>query len=531
LFHFDIWGPVSVSSIHDHKYFLTALDDYSRFTWIILCKAKSEISSLVQKFITMIENQFECRVKAIRTDNGPEFLMPEFFASKGILHQTSCVETPQQNGRVERKHQHILNVGRALLFQSKLPKQFWSYAVLQAVYIINRIPSPLLHNKSPYSLCFNQEPDLNDLKVFGCLCYASTIQSHGKKLDVRARKSVYLGHKQGVKGAVLFDLNSRNIFVSRNVTFHEQILPYQSSNSPFHWQYHSDPDTSSADSTAEPIIHADDPIHVITDNNLSSDTHTDDHIDPPSPTIPHSDQCDSPDNHVDQTNTQPSIDTTTNTYNVILRRSTRETHLPSHLSDYICNLPAASNQSSSSGILYPISQYHSCANLSVNHRKFALSLTADDEPVSYQQASQHDCWVKAMNAELEALKQNKTWIFVDAPPHVKPIGSIWVYKVKHKADGTIERYKARLVAKGYNQIEGIYFFETFSPVAKITTVRTLIALAAVNSWHLHQLDVNNAFLHGDLQEDVYMTIPQGVHHSKPHQVCKLLKQVGNGMRS
>jgi hypothetical protein len=163
--------------------------------------------------------------------------------------------------------------------------------------------------------------------------------------------------------------------------------------------------------------------------------------------------------------------------------------------------------------------------LSVTHSKFALSLTADDEPVNYQQASQHDCWVKAMNAELEALKQNKTWIFVDAPPHVKPIGSRWVYKIKHKADGTIERYKARLVAKGYNQIEGIDFFETFSPVAKITTVRTLIALAAMNSWHLHQLDVNNAFLHGDLQEDVYMSIPQGVHHSNPNQVCKLLKSL------
>jgi hypothetical protein len=100
-----------------------------------------------------------------------------------------------------------------------------------------------------------------------------------------------------------------------------------------------------------------------------------------------------------------------------------------------------------------------------------------------------------------------------------------VYKVKHKADGTTERYKARLAEKGYNHIKGIDFFETFSLVAKITTVITLIALAAMNSWHLHQLDVNNAFLHGELQEDVYMSIPQGVHHSKPHQVCKLLKSL------
>ena len=100
-----------------------------------------------------------------------------------------------------------------------------------------------------------------------------------------------------------------------------------------------------------------------------------------------------------------------------------------------------------------------------------------------------------------------------------------MYKAKHKADGSIERYKARLVAKGYNQIEGIDFFDPFSPVAKITTVITLIALASINSWHLHQLDVNNAFLHGDLSEDVYMSVPQGVESTKPNQVCKLLKSL------
>jgi hypothetical protein len=154
----------------------------------------------------MIEKQFNCHVKTARTDNGPEFLMPQFYASKGIVHQTSCVETPQQNGRVERKHQHILNVGRALLFQSKLPRQFWSYAVLQATYIINRIPSPILQNQSPYFLRFQKDPDLHDLRVFGSLCYATTLSNHRSKFDSRARKSVYLGHKQGVKGVVLLTL-------------------------------------------------------------------------------------------------------------------------------------------------------------------------------------------------------------------------------------------------------------------------------------------------------------------------------------
>lgn len=87
-------------------------------------KTKSKARQHVINFVNLIENQHSLHLKIIRTDNGPEFNIPEFFSSKGIIHQTSCVESPQQNGRVERKHQHLLNVGRALLFQSKLPKEF-----------------------------------------------------------------------------------------------------------------------------------------------------------------------------------------------------------------------------------------------------------------------------------------------------------------------------------------------------------------------------------------------------------------------
>lgn len=117
LVHFDIWGPLAVQSLHGHSYFLTIVDDCSRYTWITLMKTKSEAIQHVINFVNLIENQHKLHVKIIRNDNGPEFNIPGFFSSKGIIHQTSCVESPQQNGRVERKHQHLLNVGRALLFQ------------------------------------------------------------------------------------------------------------------------------------------------------------------------------------------------------------------------------------------------------------------------------------------------------------------------------------------------------------------------------------------------------------------------------
>ncbi|XP_073109565.1 uncharacterized protein [Elaeis guineensis] len=110
-----------------------------------------------------------------------------------------------------------------------------------------------------------------------------------------------------------------------------------------------------------------------------------------------------------------------------------------------------------------------------------------------------------MGAELTTLQQNGTWTLEHLPLGKKPIGSRWVYKIKYKADGSIERYKARLVAKRYTQIEGLDYTETFAPVAKLTTVRCLLAVAFAKHWQLHQLDVNNAFLHGDLHEEVYMT--------------------------
>ena len=112
-----------------------------------------------------------------------------------------------------------------------------------------------------------------------------------------------------------------------------------------------------------------------------------------------------------------------------------------------------------------------------------------------------------MDKEIQALEQTHTWVLTPLPPGKRPIGCKWVYRVKLNPDGTIERYKARLVAKGYTQRERLDFSKTFSPVAKTVSVRVLIALASTKGWPLYQLDINNAFLHGDLDEEVYMDLP------------------------
>lgn len=152
---------------------------------------------------------------------------------------------------------------------------------------------------------------------------------------------------------------------------------------------------------------------------------------------------------------------------------------------------------------------------------YISTVTVSEEPKSYKEVVQYPYWVDAMNSELQALPQNGTWKITDLPPGKTPIGCRWVFKIKHKSDGFIKRYKARLVAKGYTQIEGMDYFETFSPVAKVTTIGLLLALAASNRWHLHHLDVHNALLQGQLEEEIYMKLPLGLSSTKQNQVCYL----------
>ncbi|XP_073152174.1 uncharacterized protein [Henckelia pumila] len=152
----------------------------------------------------------------------------------------------------------------------------------------------------------------------------------------------------------------------------------------------------------------------------------------------------------------------------------------------------------------------------------AMALTASIEPSSFSEAMKDEKWRHAMNQEIRALEDNSTWDVVSLPPGKRAIHCKWVYKIKYKADGTIERYKARLVILGNRQVEEIDYNETFAPVAKMVTVRTFLAVAAARNWELHQMDVHNAFLHGDLEEKVYMHMPPGFHPTKPGMINVLV---------
>ncbi|KAI5355901.1 hypothetical protein L3X38_008796 [Prunus dulcis] len=181
--------------------------------------------------------------------------------------------------------------------------------------------------------------------------------------------------------------------------------------------------------------------------------------------------------------------------------------------------------SSTSGTRYPLHRYVFYTQLSHAHRTFVSNISHLVEPANYAQASQDPKWLAAMSSEIKALEDNRTWSLVPLPLGHRPIGCKWVYKIKYHSDGTIVRYKARLVAKGFTQREGIDYKETFAPVAKLITVRCLLSIAAVHDWPLHQMDVQNAFLHGDLLEEVYMLPPLGYCRPGEQMVCRLHKSL------
>ena len=158
-----------------------------------------------------------------------------------------------------------------------------------------------------------------------------------------------------------------------------------------------------------------------------------------------------------------------------------------------------------------------------------IAYAIESEPQTFKEAMSNpeaQMWKEAINSEIESILSNHTWELVNLPPGSKPIGCKWIFKQKLKPDGSIDKYKARLVAKGYRQKEGLDYFDTYSPVTRITSIRMLIAIAVLHNLDIHQMDVKTAFLNGELSEEIYMEQPEGFKvKGQEHKVCKLVKSL------
>lgn len=404
------------------------------------------------------------------------------------------------NGIVERKHRSLLSTARALMFQSGMPLRFWPYSILTTTWLINRLPSVVVEWKSPYEVLFGHPSDYAMLKPFGCLVYAANLSPHRGKFDSRSIKCVFIGYDVCHKGYLLFDMDNEKVFVSRDVKFILDSFPFLHKNNAL---------------IEQPALYfaVRDLIHMtkVTTNEDGS---------PPlqfqssgrlSPSRP---------------STLPSPTTSDRAVqDPELRRGTRIRQPPVWMRDYIGSVQSTQLLTPPVNITPPTFPYMISPSLSKSHIHYPFNINLVQEPRSFKEAVQHPQWQEAIHAELQELTDNQTWIIIELPPSKRPIGCKWLLKVKLNADGSVERYKARLVAKGYTQEQGIDYQEVFSPVANLVTVRLFIVVTTAHCWHIHQLDVNNAFLHGHLTDEIYMTIPPGLDGYKIEQVCKLKKSL------
>ena len=478
------------------RYFVTFVDDYSRTTWLYLMKNRSELFSHFRAFCAEIHTQFHVYVQNLRSDNAKEYVSEQFksfMLQHGILHQTSCVNTPAQNGVAERKNRHLLETARALLFQMHVPKHFWADAVSTACFLINRMSSSVLNWDTPYPIIFPNKPLFPiEPHIFGCTCFVRDVRPQVSKLDHKYLKCIFLGYSRVQKGYRCYCPSLRRYLVSADVKFFENV-PFSSPPTPTSQGEADDLLVYTIASPVAPPVPA--PVK-------------------PTPLIP--------------APVKPPI---TQVYTRCQNPPVSGPPSATSTSDLVPDddLPIALRKGRRQCV-HPISSFCTYNQLSSQSCSFIASLDSILLPNTFQEALSHPGWRSAMIEEMDALNGNGTWNLVHLPTGKKAIGCRWVFAVKVNPDGLVTRLKARLVAKGYTQTYGVDYSDTFSPVAKMTSVRLFISLAATHNWDLHQLDIKNAFLHGGLQEEVYMEQPPGfVAQGEIGKVCRLRKSL-NGLK-
>ncbi|RVW76743.1 Retrovirus-related Pol polyprotein from transposon TNT 1-94 [Vitis vinifera] len=396
--------------------------------------------------------------------------------------------------------------------------QMTGQAVLTAAYLINRMPSRVLKFQTPCQTLLKSFPTTRLIsivppKIFGCSVFVHINQQHRSKLDPRSLKCIFLGYSSNQKGYKCYSPVTRKFYNSMDVTFFET-QPYYPKN-----------DIQGENSTQE---------YQFWDLESFSESPitTENHIPPESFNQPESivDLWDK--EHIQEETEERALSQQTHEAepgpnpSKLPGNNAPDGTVDSELENDILNMPIAWRKGVRSCTQHPIGNFISYDKLSPTFRAFTSSITDIQVPQNIQEAFKYPKWKAAVDEEVRALEKNGTWEITDLPRGKKPVGCKWIFTVKYKADGNVDRYKARLVAKGFTQSYGIDYQETFALVAKLNTVRVLLSLAANLDWSLHQLDVKNAFLNGDLEEEVYMDIPAVFETtSNFNKVCRLRKSL------
>jgi transposase InsO family protein len=201
-------------SLNGSKYFLLFIDDFSRYCWVYFLKSKADVFAEFIKFKAAVELETGNKLKILRSDNGGEYTSRQFeayLAKEGIKHQLTVPYTPQQNGVSERRNRTLMEMARCLLYEKKLPLNFWAEAVNTASYLINRMASRVLADKTPYELWYGFKPSIDHLKVFGSICYVLKPEVRRRKLDQKADIRIFIGYNTTSKAYKIYDLNFNKV--------------------------------------------------------------------------------------------------------------------------------------------------------------------------------------------------------------------------------------------------------------------------------------------------------------------------------
>jgi transposase InsO family protein len=477
LVHSDICGPMQTATFGGCRYFMTFIDDKSRKVFVHFLKSKDEALAKFQMFQAMAEKATGKCIKMLRTDNGGEFMSKAFTAfleSQGILHQTTAPYSPQQNGVAERANRTLVESARSMLHARNMAYEFWGEAVSTAAYLRNRNCTKAIKDMTPEEAWSGSKPDVSHLRIFGTRAFVHVPKERRSKLDPKTMQCIMVGYCEGSKAYRLYHPDSHKIIKSRDVVFDET-----KSNASEH----------PADAPSDIVEAIPDAVSEEEEEHTSSDG----------------------DGVSDQEKMSSSVHSTTG------MQETTSGDVPGSAAS-----TAAAQPRRSARVRQAPGQWWNASG-----SRHQANIAACSEPQSMAEAlagPDAEQWEQAMDAEHESILKNNTWKLTSLPPDRKAIGCKWVFKVKSNADGSVARYKARLVAKGYAQTYGIDYNETFAPVAKFNSIRTILAIAAMEDFEVHQMDVKTAFLNGDLEDEIYMKQPEGyVQPGQEHLVCKLQK--------
>ena len=408
-------------------------------------KTKNGTFGKFQEFKALVENQTSKKIRALRSDNGGEYTFGEFddFCQKaGIKRELTVPYSPQQNGVAERKNRAVFEAARAMMCDQDLPTSLWVEAVGTVVYVQNRCDHAILDQKTLEEVFTGEKPDVGHLRIFGCTVYVHVLKEKRTKMEPSGKKGIFVGYSETSKAYRIYVPGQRQVEVSRDVTFDEDVAFLRSRES------HLDVETKEHEAPKD----AEDIVPDSPRSDVQREEHSDyvpGSVDPVEPVGPLERPVFAP---------------------LVKRRPTwlRET------------LQEAEKHAAPPGTFRE----------SKRPQKFSgyvakMSHIIDTEPSSYEEDAGQSVWRDAMMEEYQSIMKSDVWDVFPRPKGKSVVTSKCIFKIKHAADGSVEKHKARFVARGFSQKEGIDYEETFAPVARYTSIRAIISLASVLGWRLH----------------------------------------------